>query len=121
MIYDGDCPFCIRWIERVRQWQKPGVLAYLPLQDDRAPEISGRSRDQLRHAIHLALPDGRVFHGARAVAELAPYLRGGGLLSAIFEIPGVLPVAERVYAWIARRRYGIGCSSDRCDGVADDP
>jgi predicted DCC family thiol-disulfide oxidoreductase YuxK/uncharacterized membrane protein YphA (DoxX/SURF4 family) len=67
MIFDGDCTFCRRWIERWKQTTGEEV-EYRPLQD---PEIRARfpelPREQLESAVHLVEPDGRVFRAAEAV------------------------------------------------------
>jgi predicted DCC family thiol-disulfide oxidoreductase YuxK len=54
--------------------------------------------------MHLVLPDGRVLAGADAAADLLRMLPGKRWLAHLFALPGVLPVARRVYAWIARQR-----------------
>ena len=46
----------------------------------------------------------RVFAGADAAPELLRLLPGKRWLAWPFSLPGVLPLARRVYAWIARRR-----------------
>ncbi len=58
----------------------------------------------LAAAMHLIRPDGRVFAGADAAPELLRLLPGKRWLAWAFRIPGVLPVARRVYAWVARQR-----------------
>ena len=32
----------------------------------------------------------------------------------IMKLPGMRPVADRVYAWIAARRHRLGCGSGKC-------
>jgi predicted DCC family thiol-disulfide oxidoreductase YuxK/uncharacterized membrane protein YphA (DoxX/SURF4 family) len=67
MIFDGDCQFCRRWIARWKNGTGDAV-DYLPFQDEeialRFPEIP---RADLEEAVHLVLPDGAVFRGAKAV------------------------------------------------------
>src|SRR5256884_6689349 len=60
----------------------------------------------LAAAMQLVLPppDGRVFAGADAAPEILRLLPGRRWLAWPFRLPGVLPVARRVYGWIARRR-----------------
>lgn len=77
-------------------------MRFLALQDPAAPEITGRPRSALEQAVHLVRPDGAVFSGAAAARELLRYLPFGWPGRALLAIPGVLPVAERVYRWIAR-------------------
>jgi predicted DCC family thiol-disulfide oxidoreductase YuxK len=103
LIYDASCGFCRRWVARLKRWDRRDRVRLLPLQDADAPALAGRPRDQLQRAAHLVRPDGAVFAGAHAARELCAYLPGGWLPKALFAVPGVMPVAERAYAWIARR------------------
>ena len=103
LIYDGQCGFCRRWIDRARRFDRRRVVRFLPRQDDKAEELSGRSSSELAQAAHLVRPDGEVFAGAAAARELIGYLPGGKLVVAISRLPGVMPMAETVYRWIARR------------------
>ncbi len=103
LVYDGGCDFCVRWVRRVRRWDRAGVVRYLPLQDALAPAVAGRCRPELQRAAHLVRPDGAVYAGAAATRELLWYLPGGWILCTVMGIPGVMPLAERLYAWIARR------------------
>lgn len=102
LVYDDSCALCRRWVGRVKRWDRRDLVRLLPLQDPSAPQLTRRPRDALRQAAHLVRPDGAVFAGAAAARELFRYLPLGWLGRAFFAIPGVLPVAERVYRWIAR-------------------
>ncbi len=103
LIYDGSCGFCRKWVERARRWDRRKVVRILPLQDEDATELTGRPTVSLRQAIHLVRPDGVVFAGAAATREFCRYLPGGWVVRAAGAIPGVMPVAERVYRYVARR------------------
>jgi predicted DCC family thiol-disulfide oxidoreductase YuxK len=105
LIYDADCAFCARWVQRLRHWDHKRRVTYLPLRDDRALAVSGRERQKLQIAVHLVRPDGAVFAGAAAARELCAFLPLGSLPRVVMSLPGVMPIATRVYAWIARR-YG---------------
>lgn len=59
----------------------------------------------LAAAMHLVLPDGRVFAGADAAPEILKLLPGKHWLGWAFRLPGVLPLARWVYARIAERRH----------------
>ncbi|HEX4600204.1 MAG TPA: DUF393 domain-containing protein [Gemmatimonadales bacterium] len=104
LIYDGECGFCRTWVERVRRWDREHRLATVPFQDEARVAAFGVALPALAAAMHLVLPDGRVFAGADAAPELLRLLPGKRWLAALFRVPGVLPVARRVYAGIARRR-----------------
>lgn len=105
LIYDHNCAFCRRWVERLKHWDRRDTITLLPLQDPSAPAVARRSIEELRQAVHLVTPEGGVFSGARAAKEICRYLPGGGLVRLFFSVPGVMPTAERVYRWISRR-YG---------------
>jgi predicted DCC family thiol-disulfide oxidoreductase YuxK len=114
LIYDGDCQFCRRWVDRVKRYERADVIEPLPLQDSTAPGIAGLTRDQLLEAMCLALPDGGRFSGADAVREIMPFVRGGWFFRFAFMIPGSMPLSRGVYGWVARRRRTIGCGGDHC-------
>src|SRR6267142_1517804 len=84
LIYDGEC----------------GVF-----QDAVAVARFGIALPALAAAMHLVLPDGRVYPGADAVPELLRLFPGKRWLAPLFWIPGVLPLARRIYAQLAMRRH----------------
>jgi predicted DCC family thiol-disulfide oxidoreductase YuxK len=103
LIFDGNCGFCAKWVKRMKRLDRDDVIWLLPLQDSRATELSGQPRERLEQAAHLVRPDGAVFAGAAAAREAFRYLRGGRAVGFVATVPGLMPVAERVYAWVARR------------------
>lgn len=108
MIYDAGCGFCRRWAVRLHRWDRAGRLTLLPLQDDRAPALAGRPRSALELALHAVLPSGEVLAGAAALRGICRYLPGGWLPRALLALPGALPLAERLYAYAARRWGPVG-------------
>ncbi|HXF95740.1 MAG TPA: DUF393 domain-containing protein [Gemmatimonadales bacterium] len=105
LIYDGECGLCRQSVDQVRRWDRDGRIAVVPFQDREAVERFGIALPALAAAMHLLLPDGRVFAGADAVPELLKLLPGKGWLRWVFWLPGVRPVARRVYRHIAERRH----------------
>lgn len=103
LIYDGECGLCRRAVERVRVWDREQRLAYLPFQDG-AVRRFGIPLPALAAAMHLLLPDGRVFSGADALPELGRLLPGKRWWAWGFGVPGVRPLARRIYRRIAQRR-----------------
>ena len=104
LIYDGECGLCQRAVELLRRWDREHRLRYIPFQDEDAVRGFGLALPALAAAMHLILPDGRVFAGADAVPELGRLLPGKRWWAWGFAVPGVRPVARRVYARIARGR-----------------
>ena len=103
LIFDGDCGFCRRWVRRLRRLDRADALEYLPLQVPSAVEVSACSRERLRQAVHFVRADGAVHAGASAVREAFRYLQGGRIVRSVLGVPGMMPLAERIYAWVARR------------------
>lgn len=106
LIYDGACGFCRRSVELIRRWDREQRIALIPFQDQARVASFAIPLPALAAAMHLVLPppDGRVLAGADAVPELLRLLPGKRWLAWGFRIPGALPMARRLYAWIARRR-----------------
>ena len=104
LIYDGDCGLCQRAVGRVRAWDREHRLVYVPFQNGDAVAHFGIGLPALAAAMHLVLPDGRVFSGADAVPELGRLLPGKRWWTWGFVVPGVRHLARHVYGRIARRR-----------------
>jgi predicted DCC family thiol-disulfide oxidoreductase YuxK len=105
LIYDGECGFCRDAVAVVARWDHTNAVALVPLQDEARVAGIGIPPDRLAAAMHLALPDGRIFAGADAVVALLRVLPGRRWLAWPFSLPGVLPLARRVYREVARRRH----------------
>lgn len=111
LIYDGECAMCRAsafWL--MRRALSRGALEILPCRSEprraRFPQVS---EDACLAAMQLVLPDGRVLAGAEAVPELLRRIRGWGWVAGFFALPGVRPVARRLYAWVAANRMRISC------------
>lgn len=105
LIYDGDCGLCRASVARLQSWDRERRIALVPFQDEAGTRRFGLAFPALAAAMHLVLPDGRVFAGADAIPELLRYLPGKGWLRWLFAVPGVRPVARRVYRYVAERRH----------------
>jgi predicted DCC family thiol-disulfide oxidoreductase YuxK len=104
VIYDGGCGICRQSVDLLKRWDREHVLRYVPFQDEATVTRFRIALPALAAAMHLVFPDGRVFAGADAAPELLRLLPGKRWLAVWFRIPGVLPLARRLYAWIAARR-----------------
>ena len=115
LLYDGDCGFCRRWVSRLQRWDRHKAIEYVAAADRGAvvglPPLSDAALDR---AMHLVTRDGRVYAGARALPALLPLLPGGRHLMPLMKVPGVQPLADRAYAWVAARRHRFGCGPTTC-------
>ena len=66
-------------------------------------------REAYGKAIQLVGPGGATFQGAAAIEQLLGILPRGRLIAWVFHIPGIRVLADRIYRWVARNRYRMGC------------
>lgn len=115
VIYDGHCKVCGRLVTLLTKWDRRKELEIIPSQTPgvhaRFPWIPARAYVESVQVIRNC--DGRTWQGAAAVEELLDVLPKGWLLSWLFSIPFVRPLADRFYRWFARNRYKLGCG-DHC-------
>ena len=122
LVFDGNCGFCTRAVYALQRWDRRGRVRALPLQGSRVLELTGVTREQaLREVWWIGADDARMGGAEAVTAALATAL--GIPLLRLFRVPGVRPLAARVYRWVAEHRYMLRgvrphCSrpSTRCDG-----
>jgi lipase maturation factor 1 len=103
MIWDGECHFCKRWIERWREITA-GKVDYVTYQQAAAqfPEIPV---EQFNHAVAFIEPDGETFVAAEAVYRSMRYRPSQKWLAWSYEhVPGFAAISESAYKFIARHR-----------------
>ncbi len=111
MIWDGECHFCKRWIERWREITA-GEVEYVTYQEaaNRFPEIP---IEQFKRAVAFIEPDGKAFFAAEAVYRWLCYRSSRRWLAWSYDrVPGFAAVSELVYKFIARHR-GVGSAVTR--------
>ena len=103
MLFDGDCHFCSRWIERWRGITGAAVdYEKFQIAASRFPEIPV---ENFNRAVQLIEPSGEVFGGAEAVFRAVNHSRrGSALLWSYRNVPGFGALTESVYHFIAKRR-----------------
>ena len=111
MVWDGECHFCKRWIER---WQEitAGKVDYVTYQQaaHQFPEIP---IEQFQRAVALVEPDGEIFFAAEAVYRSLQYRPSRKWLAWSYDhFPGFAPISETAYKFIARHR-GLGSTITR--------
>jgi len=103
-VYDGSCGLCTDAAGLVRRWDRGRRLDVVPFQADARLARFDIPVPAYAAAMHLLLPDGRVYTGADAVPPLVRLLPGRRWLGWAWAVPGVARLARRVYAAIAARR-----------------
>jgi predicted DCC family thiol-disulfide oxidoreductase YuxK len=103
LVFDGDCGFCRYWLARWRRAVGDRFDAE-PYQTA-AARFPTLPRGRFRRAVHLILPDGRVYQGAEAAYRLRALAPGqGGLLAAYRHLPGFRLLSNVGYRIIADHR-----------------
>jgi len=115
VIYDGHCKVCARLVKLLTKWDRRNDLEIIPSQTPgvhaRFPWIPARAYVESVQVIRNS--DGRTWQAAGALEELLGVLPKGRLISWLFSIPFVRPLADKFYRWFARNRYKLGCG-DHC-------
>ena len=103
MIWDGECHFCKRWIERWREITA-GKVDYATYQEaaTRFPEIPV---EQFQRAVALIEPNGEAFFAAEAVYRSLGYRSSRKWLVWSYDhVPAFAAISETAYKFIARHR-----------------
>jgi len=118
VLYDGQCPLCqksvqilkrLDWLDRL-QFHDARALDQLP--KSKIPLDSQRLLEEM----HLLTPDRtQAPCGFRAFRWMAWRLPALWPLAPWLMLPGVPWLGQKVYLWIARRRYQlVPCSDGAC-------
>src|SRR5881296_3550101 len=103
MIWDGECHFCKRWIERWREITA-GEVDYVTYQEaaNQFPEIPV---EQFKRAVAFIEPDGKIFFAAEAVYRSLRCRSSKKWLARSYDhVPGFAAISEFAYKFIARHR-----------------
>jgi lipase maturation factor 1 len=103
MIWDGDCHFCKRWIERWREITA-GKVDYAAYQDA-AARFAEIPIEQFKRSVAFIEPDGETFFAAEAVYRSLRYRSSRKWLAWSYDhVPGFAAISETAYKFIARHR-----------------
>jgi len=120
VIYDGECGFCRRWVARAKPKLR-GRIDFLPSQaaGDPFPEIP---REALAEAVQLIDTDGSVKKGAAAILRaMSARPTGKAGWWCYRHVPGVAPVAERMYRFVAGHRRFFSSAVGWISGPHEEP
>jgi len=114
-LYDGDCRFCIRWRDRMMARDPRGAIEWLSVHDpSAASRFPGLDREDAMRQMWVYAPDGSIHKGAEGWRVLFRVLDGLSWVSSLYAVPGVPFLIDRVYRYIAERRYRLSCSGAEC-------
>ncbi len=101
LIYDGSCSYCRRQVERLRA-RVGDAVSFEPYQT--AKDTVDIPEPVLARAVHFIDADGHAYSGAEAVLRARAAGGSSALLWMYRRVPSVAPLANAIYAWIARNR-----------------
>ena len=118
VLYDDECSLCTFQMKVLSWLDWLHCLALVPLSDPQARRVApSLTQEDLREAIHCVTPTGRIYRGARAIRFVGMRLPLLVPVALFLWLPGVIWVAEIVYAWVSRHRQWLsrifGCQ-DAC-------
>ena len=106
-VYDGNCGFCTRWVDRIRA-ATGNRVAFAASQEvaHRFPHISP---EQFENAVQWIRPDGEVYSGAKAALCLLAFTGPAGKLLwwCYRRLPGFAGGVEAGYRLVARNRKTV--------------
>ena len=102
MIFDGDCHFCRRWIERWRE-ETEDAVKYEPSQEV-ASQFSEIPASEFQRAVILITPDGKIYRAAEAVFRSLACGRRQSPLMLYEKVPGFARLSEIAYDFVSRHR-----------------
>ena len=122
VIYDGECSFCLRQIERIKRHDRRSRFEYVPRQspglDERFPRLAD---DDFNSGMRLITPRGEILVGADALYHIVRRLPIWGNIAWIYRLPGLNRLARLAYRWIAANRHRLGRSGAEpsCNSAPD--
>jgi predicted DCC family thiol-disulfide oxidoreductase YuxK len=119
--YDDECLFCRDMLRLFGRALARRRFIFVPLQAPGAARLLGVSDDHLLDEMRVRLDDGVVFGGASAVLAIARRIWWAWPLWALSRVPGVMPVLDVAYRWIARNRHCLNgaCAVPHKPGSSD--
>jgi predicted DCC family thiol-disulfide oxidoreductase YuxK len=118
VLYDGECPFCLRSVGLLRRLDWLGRLHFQSAREaDRLPPCRvPLDRAKLLDEMHVVPPGrDRVYAGFRAVRWLLWRLPATWPLAPFLYLPGVPWAGQRLYRWVARNRFDlVPCEHGAC-------
>jgi len=106
VLYDDQCPMCTFQMRALTWFDWLNVTTLVPMSDPRVKQIApALSPEDLSAAIHCLTKKGRIYRGARCFRHLGMRMPLLVPLALLLWIPGVMWVAEKIYAWVSRNRY----------------
>jgi predicted DCC family thiol-disulfide oxidoreductase YuxK len=110
VLYDGDCPFCLKSISIVKSLDWFKRLDFMSCREpDKIPlNTANLDAQRMIEEMHLLTPDRRrAYPGFYAFRWMASRLPLCWFIWPLLFLPGVPYLGKKVYRWIAKNRFKI--------------
>ncbi len=106
VLWDGECGFCRRCANWIRERDREGLFETLPYQELPAPPMTPELEAACAKAVHVLTRDGARLRGGRAVLFVTEQL-GWRWTSRLLRLPPLVWLVELVYQLVARSRRWV--------------
>ncbi len=106
-LYDGNCVICQSTCASLQALDWFGRIEFVDLHDGVASRYPELPLEQLMGEIHVLDERGRLYPGFGGTRRMLRELPLGIPLWLLLGIPGMDIIGQRVYRFVARRRYRI--------------
>jgi predicted DCC family thiol-disulfide oxidoreductase YuxK/uncharacterized membrane protein YphA (DoxX/SURF4 family) len=118
VLYDGECPLCLRSMTLINYFDGLHRLRYTDVTKEwsRVAEfLPGKTKEDCLREMYVLLPDGSAPSGYFAFREIVWKIPPFWPLLILFYLPLSSSVGPKIYRFIASRRLRFGhCESDAC-------
>ncbi len=127
LIYDGECPFCLRARDWVAQRVPREKVMMLPCQSEELAELAPQvTHDECMRAMYFITPGGETYSGSAALSRLLRYIPRWRWAGLFMRLPVIHILGQFAYGTVAGNRAvlsaffgkegGPACGTDKeCD------
>lgn len=118
LVYDGECPFCRKWVTRIGRRDRNGTLELVARQTEGLTERFPKLDEaDFNTGMRLITPDNVIHVGADAAYQIARRLPFWRRIAWLYRVPGIHWLTRAGYAWIAARRQSLAgkCDDETCE------
>lgn len=107
LFYDGNCPFCLAEMKRLRSWNKASKLAFVDMAlADFDPTYLGVSLAEMNAELHSLTMDGKLLVGVDSMLKAYTLVDKAWIVFPL-RIIFLRPMLAYLYRKFARNRYKI--------------
>jgi predicted DCC family thiol-disulfide oxidoreductase YuxK len=104
LVFDGQCGFCTRWVQRIKRLDRANRLVITPWQQMGVLERFGLSSNDVRRAAWFFGPNHGKVSGASAINAALDTVLCCDVFTLLYNFPLVKWLQDSAYAWIAKNR-----------------